>query len=54
MPRSFRSPKFHRTDDAVSRATGGYRNCVIGGPGAFMIPVRERHQFAESITTKII
>jgi hypothetical protein len=31
-----------------------YRDCVIGGPGAFMIPVRERHQFAEAIKTKII
>jgi hypothetical protein len=31
-----------------------YRDCVIGGPGAFMIPVRERHQFAEAIRTKII
>ena len=33
---------------------GYYRDCVIGGPGAFMIPVRERHQFAEAIRTKII
>jgi hypothetical protein len=31
-----------------------YRDCVIGGPGAFMIPVRERHQFAEAIKSKII
>jgi hypothetical protein len=31
-----------------------YRDCVIGGPGAFMIPVRERHHFAEAIKTKII
>jgi hypothetical protein len=31
-----------------------YRDCVIGGPGAFMIPVRERHQFAEAIKTKVI
>jgi Protein of unknown function (DUF1194) len=31
-----------------------FRDCVIGGPGAFMIPVRERHQFAEAIKTKII
>jgi hypothetical protein len=31
-----------------------YRDCVIGGPGAFMIPVRERQQFAEAIKTKII
>ncbi len=31
-----------------------YRDCVIGGPGAFMIAVRERSQFAEAIKTKII
>jgi Protein of unknown function (DUF1194) len=31
-----------------------YRDCVIGGPGAFMVPVRERHQFVEAIKTKII
>jgi hypothetical protein len=31
-----------------------FRDCVIGGPGAFMIPVREQHQFAEAIRTKII
>jgi hypothetical protein len=31
-----------------------YRECVIGGPGAFLVPVRERSQFAEAIRTKII
>jgi hypothetical protein len=31
-----------------------YRDCVIGGQGAFIVPVRERHQFAEAIRTKII
>jgi Protein of unknown function (DUF1194) len=31
-----------------------YRDCVIGGPGAFTIPVRERDQFPQAIKTKII
>jgi hypothetical protein len=31
-----------------------FRDCVIGGSGAFMIPVRERQQFAQAIRTKII
>jgi hypothetical protein len=31
-----------------------YRDCVIGGPGAFMVPVRERHQFVEAIKTKLV
>ncbi len=31
-----------------------YRDCVIGGVGAFIVPVRERHQFAEAIRTKLV
>jgi Protein of unknown function (DUF1194) len=31
-----------------------YRDCVIGGPNAFMIPVRERSQFLFETRTKII
>jgi Protein of unknown function (DUF1194) len=31
-----------------------YEDCVIGGPGAFVIPVRERNQFTEAIRTKLV
>lgn len=31
-----------------------YRDCVIGGAGSFMVPVRERAQFAEAIRVKIV
>ncbi len=31
-----------------------YRDCVIGGAGAFMVPVRDREQFVEAVKTKII
>jgi hypothetical protein len=31
-----------------------FRDCVIGGPGAFLIPVREPSQFAEAIKLKIV
>ena len=31
-----------------------YRDCVIGGPGAFMVPVRSREQFVAAVKTKII
>jgi hypothetical protein len=31
-----------------------FRDCVIGGPEAFMIPVPEKAQFAEAIRTKIV
>ena len=31
-----------------------YQDCVIGGPGAFIVPVREAHQFADAIRTKLV
>lgn len=31
-----------------------YEDCVIGGPGAFMIAIRERDQFVEATRTKIL
>ena len=31
-----------------------YRDCVIGGQGAFMVPAREREQFPAAIKTKIL
>jgi hypothetical protein len=31
-----------------------YRDCVIGGPSAFMVPVRDEAEFATAIRTKIV
>jgi hypothetical protein len=31
-----------------------YRDCVIGGPGAFAIPVRDWSEFAEAVRRKLI
>jgi hypothetical protein len=31
-----------------------FRDCVIGGNGSFMVPVRERSQFQQAIRTKIV
>ena len=31
-----------------------FRDCVIGGPGAFMVPARERSQFQLAIKAKIL
>jgi hypothetical protein len=31
-----------------------FRDCVIGGQGAFMVPAREKSQFQQAIKTKII
>ena len=31
-----------------------YEDCVIGGPGAFVIPIREREKFIEATRTKLV
>jgi hypothetical protein len=31
-----------------------YEDCVIGGPGAFVIPIRLREQFKEATRTKLV
>ena len=31
-----------------------YEDCVIGGPGAFVIPIRERTQFKDAVRTKLV
>jgi hypothetical protein len=31
-----------------------YEDCVIGGPGAFMVPIRDRSQFIEATRTKLV
>ena len=31
-----------------------YEDCVIGGPGAFVVPIRSREQFKEATRTKLV
>jgi len=31
-----------------------YEDCVIGGPGAFVVPIRERSKFIEATRTKLV
>jgi len=31
-----------------------YEDCVIGGPGSFVIPIREREKFTEAIRAKLV
>jgi hypothetical protein len=31
-----------------------YEDCVIGGPGAFVVPIRQREQFKEATRTKLV
>ena len=31
-----------------------YEDCVIGGPGAFVVPIREREKFVDATRTKLV
>jgi hypothetical protein len=31
-----------------------YEDCVIGGPGSFVVPIRERDKFKDAIRTKLV
>ena len=31
-----------------------YEDCVVGGPGSFVIPIKERNQFREATRTKLV
>lgn len=48
------------TTDALSELWGipdldqYYKNCVIGGPGAFVVPVYSWDQFADAVTRKLV
>jgi hypothetical protein len=38
----------------VEKLDDYYEDCVIGGAGAFVIPIREREKFAEAIRNKLV
>ena len=38
----------------VDRLDHYYEDCVIGGPGAFMVPIKSREQFTDATKTKLI
>ena len=38
----------------IENLDGYFEDCVIGGPGAFVIPIRERDQFKEATRTKLV
>lgn len=38
----------------VDRLDIYYEDCVIGGPGAFVVPVRDRSEFIRAIRTKLV
>jgi hypothetical protein len=52
LPIMLNRPNYGYSD--VEQLDVYYTDCVIGGPGAFVIPIRERSQFIDAIRTKIL
>ena len=47
-------PVLIRPSPIVADIVRYYRDCVIGGPGSFVLPVRRLEEFAEAIRRKLI
>jgi hypothetical protein len=52
LPIMLNRPNFGMMD--IEKLDDYYEDCVIGGPGAFVISVREREKFIEAIRTKMV
>ncbi|HEV7318993.1 MAG TPA: DUF1194 domain-containing protein [Ensifer sp.] len=47
-------PRMHADTASIPDLDGYYRECVIGGEGAFLVKVTEAGQFAEAILKKLV
>jgi hypothetical protein len=52
LPIMLKRPSFSTMD--INDLDIYYEDCVIGGPGAFVVPVKEREKFTEAIRTKLV
>jgi Protein of unknown function (DUF1194) len=52
LPIMLKRPNFSTMD--ITELDVYYEDCVIGGPGAFVIPVKEREKFVEAVRTKLV
>ena len=52
LPIMVKEPSYSTMD--IENLDFYYEDCVIGGPGAFVIPIREREKFIEAIRTKLV
>jgi hypothetical protein len=52
LPIMLNRPNFGMMD--IGQLDTYYEDCVIGGAGAFVIPIREREKFAEAIRNKLV
>jgi hypothetical protein len=52
LPVMLKRPSYSTMD--IELLDDYYEDCVIGGPAAFVIPVKDRDKFVEAIRTKLI
>lgn len=52
LPLVLNRPNFGFAD--IANLDEYYQDCVIGGPGAFMVPIRDHRQFVEATRTKLV
>lgn len=52
LPLMLKRPSFAMMD--IGRLDDYYRDCVIGGAGAFVVPVRGVEQFPDAVRTKLV
>jgi hypothetical protein len=52
LPIMVKEPSYATTD--IENLDLYYEDCVIGGPGAFIVAIRDREKFQEAIRTKLV
>jgi len=52
LPIMIKEPSYSTMD--IDNLDWYYEDCVIGGPGAFVLPIKDRENFKEAIRTKLI
>ncbi|MDR3486508.1 MAG: DUF1194 domain-containing protein, partial [Bradyrhizobium sp.] len=52
LPIMVKEPSYSTMD--IENLDFYYEDCVIGGPGAFVVPIKDREKFKEAIRTKLL
>jgi uncharacterized protein DUF1194 len=52
LPIMVKEPSYSTMD--IENLDWYYEDCVIGGPGSFVVPIRDRDKFKEAIRTKLL
>ena len=52
LPIMIREPSYSTMD--IDNLDYYYEDCVIGGPGSFVVPIKDRKEFREAIRTKLL